>query len=147
MSLAILPSEIAKIDAHGRRAYPQECCGVMFGKQIPGWKLVVEVRPLENANRDSPRTRFLVAPEDFMASEQYAREQKLLMIGFYHSHPDHPARPSQFDLQHAWPWFSYVIVSVQQGTAGDITCWELAEDRFEFRQEELAMAISQSGGS
>jgi proteasome lid subunit RPN8/RPN11 len=141
MSLAILPPELTRISDHGRRAYPNECCGVLLGKEVNGWKLVMEAKPLENAREDSPQNRFLITADDFRASEQYAREQKLEILGFYHSHPDHPAQPSDYDREHAWPWFSYVIVSVQQGEAGDITSWELAEDRSVMHQEVLEMAF------
>ncbi len=141
MSLAILPPELAKINDHGRRAYPNECCGFLLGKEVNGWKLVTEARAVDNARDDSPRNRFLITPEDFVAADKYAREQKLEMLGFYHSHPDHPARPSEYDREHAWPWYSYVIVSVQQGNPGDIASWELAEDRSQFHRETMETAF------
>ncbi|MGH2405955.1 MAG: Mov34/MPN/PAD-1 family protein [bacterium] len=141
MSLAIFPTELAKINEHARRDYPHECCGMMLGKEVNGWKLVTEARPINNARDDSPRNRFLITPDDFRANERYAREQKLDILGFYHSHPDHPARPSEFDRQNAWPWFSYVIVSVAQGVPGEVTSWELAWDRSQFHRETLETAF------
>jgi proteasome lid subunit RPN8/RPN11 len=141
MSLAILPPELASVNEHARRDYPHECCGFLLGKEVNGWKLVVEVRAVENVRHDSPRNRFLISPSDFRAGERYAREQKLDILGFYHSHPDHPARPSQYDQEHAWPWFSYIIVSVQQGTPGEVTSWELAEDRSQFHRETMETAF------
>jgi len=151
MSLAILPTELTKINEHASRAYPHECCGAMLGKEVNGWKLVVEARPVENAQEtgksitwdrgESPRRRFEITPADFAACERYAREQKLEILGFYHSHPDHPARPSQYDLERAWPWFSYVIVSVQQGKPGEVTSWELTEDRSQFHRETMETAF------
>lgn len=152
MSLAILPSELEKIREHARRAYPHECCGAMIGKpDLSGWKLVTEAMPLENAQEtgkaltwergESARRRFEVTAEDFRAAEQRARDQRLELLGFYHSHPDHPARPSQHDLERAWPWFSYVIISVAQGEPGDVTSWELANDRARFNAETLQVAF------
>lgn len=151
MSLAILPPELAKINEHARRAYPHECCGILIGKEVNGWKLTVEARAVENAQEtgksitwdrsESPRRRFEISPEDFLACSRYASEQKLEILGFYHSHPDAPARPSQYDLERAWPYFSYVIVSVPQGTPGEITSWELAEDRREFHRETMETAF------
>ncbi len=141
MSLAILPPELAKISEHARRDYPHECCGFLLGKESNGWKLVAEARPVANARSDSPRNRFLITPEDYLAGLRYAREQKLDILGFYHSHPDHPARPSEFDREHAWPWFSYVIVSVRQGTPREITSWALAVDDLQFHREEMAVTV------
>ncbi len=141
MSLVILPAELARINEHGRRDYPNECCGFLLGKEVNGWKVVTEAKPAGNARDDSPRNRFLITPEDFRAGDTYARDHQLDMLGFYHSHPDHPARPSEFDREHAWPWFSYVIVSVQKSVPGDITSWELSDDR-QFQPEALETAFS-----
>ncbi len=140
MSLVISPPEWAKINEHARRDYPHECCGFLLGKEANGWKLVTEARPVSNARSDSPRNRFLITPEEFQAGERYARQQKLDIIGFYHSHPDHPARPSEYDQEHAWPWFSYVIVSVQQGAPQQVTSWELSEER-RFQPETMETAF------
>ena len=90
------------------RAYPHECCGALIGRD----GVVTEAFALPNTTEEGPRRRFLVRPDDYRAAEARARETGLELLGFYHSHPDHPARPSQYDLDHAWPLFSYVIVSV-----------------------------------
>lgn len=135
MSLAILPQEIEKIRAHGGSDYPHECCGVLLGKEVNGRKLVSEAWPLTNARTDSPRNRFLITPEDWGASEKYAREKGWEILGFYHSHPDHPARPSGYDREHAWPWLSYVILSVEQGRPAELASWVLADDRSRFNPE------------
>ena len=137
MSLTISPQEIEKIRAHGRRDYPQECCGVLLGKEENGRKLVAEARALTNARNDSPRNRFLITPQEWGASEKYARQQGLDILGFYHSHPDHPAQPSEYDRQHAWPWLSYVILAVEQGRPADLSSWVLAEDRSRFDAEKV----------
>ena len=122
------------IQAHGREAYPHECCGALLGKD----GMVQLAWPLPNTTEEGPRRRFLVRPQDYRSAEARASEKELELIGFYHSHPDHPARPSQYDLDHAWPVFSYVIISVAEGRPGDITSWRLAEDRSAFAEELLA---------
>ena len=93
--------------------------------------------PLPNTTEEGPRRRFLVRPSDYRLAEERARDLDGQLLGFYHSHPDHPARPSQFDLDHAWPTFAYVIVSVASGAARDMTVWFLHEDRSRFDEGEL----------
>jgi proteasome lid subunit RPN8/RPN11 len=92
---------------------------------------------LPNTTEEGPRRRFLVRPSDYRLAERRAGEAGGELLGFYHSHPDHPARPSQFDLDHAWPTFAYVIVSVASGTSGDLTVWWLRDDRSTFEEGEL----------
>jgi proteasome lid subunit RPN8/RPN11 len=118
---------------HGRETYPHECCGAMLGRD----GVVVQACPLPNTTEEGPRRRFLVRPQDYRAAERLATERGLELLGFYHSHPDHPARPSQFDLDHAWPNFAYVIVSVMSGAARDMTVWFLQDDRSRFDEGEL----------
>ena len=89
---------------------------------------------------EGPRRRFLVRPSDYREAEKRASDAGGELLGFYHSHPDHPARPSQYDLDHAWPFFSYVIVSVREGVSEDMTSWRLREDRSAFDPEELTHA-------
>ena len=93
------------------------------------------LRSFVNVTEEGPRRRFLVSPEDYRQSEAYARRVGADLLGFYHSHPDHPAEPSQYDLDHAWPNFSYVIVSVQAGQPGDVRSWRLSADRSSFVEE------------
>ena len=123
----------AAIRAHGSDAYPNECCGALIGRG----GTVLETLALPIMTDEGPRTRFRVTPNDYRAAERRADELGAELLGFYHSHPDHPARPSQYDLDHAWPFFSYVIVSVRDGVSGDMTAWRLREDRSAFDQEEL----------
>ena len=120
---------------HGRQTYPHECCGAMLGRA----GVVVEACPLPNTTEEGPRRRFLVRPQDYRAAERRATELGLELLGFYHSHPDHPARPSQYDLDHAWPVFSYVIVSVREGLAAELTSWRLREDRAAFDEELVTL--------
>src|SRR5437867_3869268 len=121
------------IRAHGEETYPHECCGALVGDG----DRALETVALPNTTEEGPRRRFLVRPSDYRLAEQRGRELGGELLGFYHSHPDHPARPSQYDLEHAWPTFAYVIVSVASGQAGDITVWWLKDDRSIFEEGEL----------
>jgi proteasome lid subunit RPN8/RPN11 len=121
------------IRRHGAETYPDECCGALLGQN----GVVSGTFALPNTTEEGPRRRFLVRPDDYRQAEKRAREAGGDLLGFYHSHPDHPARPSQYDLDHAWPFFSYIIVSVQKGEPQDMTSWRLREDRSAFDQEDL----------
>ena len=136
MALVVPPQVGDAIRAHGAEAYPHECCGALIGRD----GVVSRAVPLPNTTEEGPRRRFLVRPADYREAERRASERDADLIGFYHSHPDHPARPSQYDLDHAWPFFSYVIVSVQNGESRDMTSWRLREDRSAFDQEDLTHA-------
>ena len=129
-----------EITAHGERDYPHECCGLLLGTFASGGlKTVSEVYPISNAREEeAKRNRFLIRPEELMAGERYAEENRLDVVGFYHSHPDHPAAPSAYDLDHAWPLYSYLIVSVAAGVAGDLRSWEMEPDRSKFTEEEIS---------
>ena len=133
MALELKPQVDGAIRAHGAETYPNECCGAMIGRD----GVVTDTLALPNMTDEGPRTRFKVTPNDYRAAEKRAGELGAELLGFYHSHPDHPARPSQYDLDHAWPSFSYVIVSVRQGVSGDMTSWRLREDRSAFDEENL----------
>jgi proteasome lid subunit RPN8/RPN11 len=126
-----------EIRDHGARDYPHECCGAMLGTDTGAGRQVRSLFPLVNRRDDSPRNRFSITPEDFRAAERAAAERGLDLIGWYHSHPDHPARPSEFDREHAWPWYSYVIVSVAAGAPQDLTSWLLQDDRSRFEPEDV----------
>jgi molybdopterin/thiamine biosynthesis adenylyltransferase/rhodanese-related sulfurtransferase/proteasome lid subunit RPN8/RPN11/molybdopterin converting factor small subunit len=134
--LTLQPAVVDAINRHGAEAYPNECCGALIGRD----GLVEETFELPNTTEEGPRRRFLVRPQDYRDAERRATELGAQLIGFYHSHPDHPARPSQYDLDHAWPFFSYVIVSVRNGVPEDMTSWRLRDDRAAFDQETLLMA-------
>jgi proteasome lid subunit RPN8/RPN11 len=128
-----------EIERHGEREYPSECCGLLIGNfDAQGVKTVAEVFPIENAREASARhNRSLITPQDLMRGERYARKKKLDVVGNYHSHPDHPSRPSQFDLDHALPVWSYVIVSILKGKAADLRSWQMENDRSKFNEEEI----------
>ena len=121
------------IRAHGHETYPHECCGALIGRD----GVVAEILALPNTTEEGPRRRFLVRPSDYREAERRATELGAELLGFYHSHPDHPARPSQYDLDHAWPTFAYIIVAVAEGVAKDMTVWYLQEDRSRFEEGSL----------
>jgi proteasome lid subunit RPN8/RPN11 len=129
-------NEIAK---HGERDYPYECCGLLIGRFAEnGAKVVAETYPISNAREEAAkRNRFLIRPEELLRGEQHAAAKKLDVVGFYHSHPDHPAVPSQYDLEHAWPAYSYIVVAVRQGEAEALRSWEMETDRSRFAEEEI----------
>ncbi len=133
-----IPKHIAaKIQNHGEETYPEECCGVLFGRLNGGEKIVEDCFPLENARKENRQRRFLITPDDYLKAEKESQERKCSILGFYHSHPDHPALPSQYDLEHAWPGYSYVIVSVKQGEPKIMTSWVMSEDRTKFQEETV----------
>jgi proteasome lid subunit RPN8/RPN11 len=134
-ALALQPDVTAAIRRHAAEAYPNECCGALIGSN----EIASEILELPNTTSEGPRRRFLVRPEDYRAAEARATSRQRELLGFYHSHPDVAARPSQYDLDHAWPFFSYVIVSVLQGEPADMTCWRLASDRSQFEPMQLSM--------
>jgi proteasome lid subunit RPN8/RPN11 len=130
---------IESIRAHAEQDYPHECGGMLIGQfGDDGSKTVVETFALENSREEEARhNRVLILPKDVLRAERYAREKKLDVIGYYHSHPESPAVPSQYDLDHALPVWSYVIASVIEGKAVDILSWEMENDRTKFNSEEM----------
>ncbi len=124
---------------HGERDYPYECCGLLIGRFLgTGRKAVSEVYPISNAREEAAkRNRFLIRPEELLRGERYARTKRLDVLGFYHSHPDAPAVPSQYDQEHAWPTYSYIVVSVLKGATRELRSWELRPDRSRFDEEEI----------
>jgi len=131
--LTISSEVVNLIQNHGREAYPNECCGALIGLQ----NVVSQGYPLPNMTDEGPRRRFLVSPSDYREAEKRATELGMELLGFYHSHPDHPARPSQYDLDHAWPVFAYVILAVEKGEPKAMTSWRLCEDRSRFDEEKI----------
>jgi proteasome lid subunit RPN8/RPN11 len=150
-----LSSDLAqKIRDHGAETYPHECCGALLGRdldvsttslpnaaELPS-REIVALFPLVNRRDDSPRNRFSVTSDDVRDAEKAAREKGIDVVGWYHSHPDHPAAPSEYDRDHAWPWYSYIIVSVANGKPQDMTSWRLLDDRSKFTPEALEIRES-----
>ncbi len=138
MSVKLNPAQMAAIARHGEQAYPYEGCGLLLGRTVDGHKIVEEILPVENARESNAQhNRYLIPPNAVLKGEQLATQKGFDVIGFFHSHPDHPERPSDFDREHAWPWYAYLITSVQQGRAITTAAWTLAEDRTRFDSEEL----------
>ena len=144
MRLRLTSQVHEEIRSHGARGYPNEVCGALLGREIGegGGELrhITSVLPLENQRDDSPHNRFSVTPEDVLRAELAARNSGLDLLGWYHTHPDHPARPSEFDREHAWPWYSYVILTVASRVPGDMTSWRLADDRSAYAAESIEVA-------
>ena len=126
------------LEAHAAETYPHECCGALYGEASGTSFSVVEAVRFPNTTSEGPRRRFLIQPSDYRVAEAHARDTKRPLIGFYHSHPDHPARPSQYDLDHAWPNMLYTITSVREGRVEITTAWQLREDRSQFDERTLA---------
>ena len=134
-----------RIGRHGAETFPHECCGALLGRDeafaentsAEPSREVLQLFPLVNRRDDSPRNRFAVSAEDVLDAEKEARKHGLDVIGWYHSHPDHAARPSQFDREHAWPWYSYIILSVMSGKPAEMTSWRLNDDRLDYTPERI----------
>jgi proteasome lid subunit RPN8/RPN11 len=138
VTIKLTAEQLDNIRRQSESAYPYECCGLLMGRLINSEKLVSEIYPAENRREEVARhNRFLIPPEVVRAAEKYALEKRLDILGFYHSHPNAEARPSQFDLDHAWPFYSYVIVSVRDQEAVDLTCWRMVDDRSRFEPEPM----------
>ena len=137
--ILLTEQQIVAMNEHGERDYPYECCGLLIGRFLPdGRKEVAEIFPISNAREEeAKRNRFLIRPEELLAGERAARQKSLDVIGFYHSHPDDAAVPSKYDLEHAWPIYSYIVVSIREGSARDLRSWEMEADRSQFNPEEI----------
>ena len=135
VTLRLSASLVDEIRREGERAYPAECCGVLAGD--PGEvKEVLKLVPVTNRRTDDPH-RYLIAPDDLRRIEAELRSSGLEVLGCYHSHPDHPAAPSAFDADQAWPWYSYIIVRVDRARAAELTSWVLDDDRSAMRPESV----------
>jgi proteasome lid subunit RPN8/RPN11 len=139
-NLILTPAQKKQIEAEGVDAYPNECCGIIYGRDIAGERLVEELEPVINAFEEGEQYhRFSISGEQLMAAEKKCTDGKMV-LGFYHSHPDHPARPSEYDRVHAWPFYSYVIVAIHQKQPQDMTCWVLDEATEQFVKQEISLA-------
>ncbi|MCF6277443.1 MAG: M67 family metallopeptidase [Anaerolineales bacterium] len=135
--LEITQKALAEIHAHGADAYPDEGAGFLLGAEA-GQRQVTAIFPLENSREDAARhNRYLITPQDYLKAEIAADKLGLSLIGVFHSHPDHPNLPSEFDREWAQPFFSYIITSVAQGQAVASRSWRLAEDRSKFEEETI----------
>ncbi|MBD2489095.1 Mov34/MPN/PAD-1 family protein [Aulosira sp. FACHB-615] len=145
--IKLLPQHIQMIRSHAESTYPNECCGIILGYLENQIKTVVEIIPTKNAwsaesanfapnTERSETSRYAIAPQDMLQIQKSARDKSLNIIGIYHSHPDNPAIPSECDRQYAWPAYSYIIVSVQNGQAGELLSWSL-DDQHQFQRETI----------
>lgn len=133
------PEVLEHIRSHGEDTYPEECCGFLLGRLDADANVVVAARRAVNRNENRRVDRYVIDPDDYREADLEARKAGLDIVGMYHSHPDHPARPSSTDLAQAtFPGYTYVIVSVENGRAADLTAWSLADDRTRFDPETIA---------
>jgi proteasome lid subunit RPN8/RPN11 len=138
VSLILSKQVLAQIHTHGEASYPEEGAGFLLGSDEDQQRVVSQIFTTENAREDTARhNRYLVTPEDYLEAEITAERLGLDLMGVFHSHPDHPNRPSEFDREWAQPFFSYVITSVNEGKAVESRCWRLSEDRSKFEEEEI----------
>ena len=125
------------IRRHGCEAYPEECCGALLGETRGGVDVAGEAEPVENTRPDERRRRFRIGAGEYRRLERLAEARGKTLLGFYHSHPDHPAVPSEYDRDHALPVFHYVVLGVAFGEPGEMTSWVMSEDRAAFLREEI----------
>jgi proteasome lid subunit RPN8/RPN11 len=140
--LVLTASQVSQIEQEGSAAYPNECCGIMIGRDLSDGacirRIVERLEPMQNIfDPQQRRRRFAVDPLALMKAEKSAADAGQLVLGFYHSHPDHPARPSEFDREHAWPFYSYVIVAIGQDKPLDMTSWVLDDQTQTFSRQDI----------
>jgi len=134
--IIIEPQARQLMTADAVKTFPDECCGFLFGIEKEDDRIVTDILIVNNAKEGDKRRRFEISPRDYMKAEQYADENNLHLLGIYHSHPNHPAIPSEHDRLAAQPWFSYVIISVLEKKVGLIRSWRLNESN-QFEEEKL----------
>jgi proteasome lid subunit RPN8/RPN11 len=138
MRLEIPQNILTKIYAHGESAYPEEGAGLLLGTYSKLERRVHTIVPLTNAREPETRhNRYLITPQDMLEGENIAARLGVDVIGVFHSHPDHPNQPSEFDREWAMPWFTYLITSVEKGRAVESKAWRLTDDRAGFEEEQI----------
>ena len=140
--LVLTPDQVRQIEEEGAQTYPNECCGIMIGHDMSDGactrRIVERLEPMQNTwDAAEQRRRFSIDPLALMKAEKSAAQGGQVVLGFYHSHPDHPARPSETDRQFGWPYYSYVIVSIQSREAVDMTSWVLDEQTETFARQDI----------
>ena len=136
--LQITSQLLQQVHARGESAYPDEGAGLLLGRADGDTRRVIAILEMTNARKKSARrSRYLIIPQDMLGAEREASRRGLDVLGVFHSHPNHPSRPSEFDREWALPWFSYLITSVQDGLAMQSLSWRLQDDRSEFIEEEI----------
>jgi proteasome lid subunit RPN8/RPN11 len=137
LPLKIGHGDVKHIHDHAKETYPEECSGVMVGMDTGDMKVVVDIWRAENTHEDERSRRFLIDPKEYIAFEKRADERDMDILGVYHSHPDHPAQPSEYDRDHAWPGWSYIIASVSGDEIKDMRSWLLKDDRSGYDEEKI----------
>jgi proteasome lid subunit RPN8/RPN11 len=128
-----------QIEREGVAAYPNECCGILYGSERDGQRVISQLEPVANAfDAAEQYHRFSISPQQLMQAERKASDRHEMVLGFYHSHPDHPARPSEYDRQHAWPFYSYVIVAIEKARPAAMTSWLLDDQTEQFLQQPIS---------
>ncbi len=142
----ILPAELRRqIEREGSAAYPNECCGFLIGRDVVANgvarrlvdQLVVGRNVFESAEQYH---RFSIDPAQQLEVEKVFEKQGKTVLGYYHSHPDHPARPSEYDRAHAWPFYSYIIVEIKKGAPAEMTSWVLDDQTETFSAQRIAVS-------
>lgn len=142
ISIQSIANQIMIEDAVG--SFPDECCGFFFGSEdARGDRTVTHVLVVNNAKEGDKRRRFEISPKDYLKAEQFADENDLQLLGVYHSHPNHPAIPSETDRLSAQPYFSYIIVSVYDKEVRDIRSWRLNSNS-QFDEEFINPAFAKA---
>ncbi len=149
-SIAVSGALKAAMAEHARRAYPEECCGFLIAEPDPSdpsqLRTILDVVPVPNEFEGERRRRFLVRPGELRALEHTLEPSGRVVAGFYHSHPDHPARPSQYDQDHAWPWYTYIVLGVTEKAVGDTRAFELDPDSGTFSEVPLVTETAPPAG-
>ena len=129
----------SELEAQALEAYPHECCGALLGNVTNDTKHCVELRRIDNSSTENKQRRFAITAQDYSAVEAYAKKVDRTLLGFYHSHPDHPAQPSDTDLKYAWPFFSYIILSVREQGTEEAHSFVLEPETNRFASEEFSI--------
>ncbi len=135
-SVALTRDIFEQIITHAKESYPDECCGILIGSTMKG-KKILYVHKAENTNTERSNDRYIISPTEIFMMDKEARGQGLEIVGFYHSHPDHPNRPSETDREWGQPHYSYIIVSVQNGTEAEAKCWSFDDEDAPFKEEKI----------
>ena len=138
----IKPQVLEQMTADGVRTFPDECCGFFFGKETLEERILTHIQVVDNAKEGDKRRRFEISPKDYLRAEQWADDNQLQLLGVYHSHPNHPAIPSEQDRLAAQPYFSYIILSIKEGAFDHLRSWRL-NDEFQFEEEKTQQLINQ----
>lgn len=140
----LIPNTLRRwIESEGVAAYPNECCGILVGRDVGGRRRIEKLEPGKNVfQADERYHRFSIDPRAQLKAEREAEREGMIVLGFYHSHPDHPARPSEYDREHAWPFYSYVIVAIEKGKPAAMTSWVLG-DANQFDEQPFATEMEE----